>query len=550
MTTRRVRILAVLLCIPLMAPVMAAPAAGDTKKAKAYLEEVRKHLRESYIEREKIKDEDLTRAALKGMTAAMDHKDFSALDGAKRQAVKDAVAGAESIAAALDAVEKVDDSLDFVKFADKAAVEMVKVTGDPFSRILTGEDMQKLMKVLQGGTKEDSIGISIGPKEGKVLVAYVQFGYAAFDEGVEMGDEVLDVNGKAVKGLPGDELNELIKLKPGEKLTMKIRRDGFDDAFTLTIAQKKTKPKDVLFAMLGEGVGYLRMTIFDNNLQREVGKGLAELKKQGMTKLILDVRNNPGGALPAATAVADLFLPQNLTITDVEMYYKPSLGGIQIPGVGGDQKYTTKKKSEFEELPMAVLINHASASASELLAGALQDHKRGRLVGETTYGKGVGQSPIPLMSMGSGGAFSLPDRFLYLTVLRYSLPSGRSINHKGVEPTVEFKQKKPSKDAFLAAHKVRTSGAIDRYLDERWESQKTTFKALADADQFETKGYPDFEALYGSLKTSLSKDAFRAELRRGIRRRLTVTEDVQFVCDLETDTQLQYALVELLDGKK
>jgi C-terminal processing protease CtpA/Prc len=291
------------------------------------------------------------------------------------------------------------------------------------------------------------------------------------------------------------------------------------------------------------------MTMFDNNLTREARKALTALKEQGMTKLILDLRNNPGGALPAATGVADLLLPQGLTITDVEMHYKPSIGGIQIPGMGGDQTYTTKTRSDFEEMPMVLLINNASASASELLAGALQDHKRGKLIGETTYGKGVGQSPIPLMSMGGGGGFSLPDRFLYLTVLRYKLPSGRDINHKGVAPTVEVKAKTPSKERFLAAWKVRTSGAIEKYLDARWEEHKDAFKALAEADRFETSGYPGFDAFCGGLRSELTRDEIREELRRAIRRRFTVTEDVQYVCDLQTDLQLQYALVEMLDHK-
>jgi carboxyl-terminal processing protease len=271
------------------------------------------------------------------------------------------------------------------------------------------------------------------------------------------------------------------------------------------------------------------------------------MKEQGMTSLILDLRHNPGGALPASTAVADLFLGQNLLITKVEMHYKPSMFGIEIPGVGGDQEYKTKSKSEFEEMPMRVLVNGASASASELLAGALQDHKRGRLIGEKTYGKGVGQSPILLPSSGGG---MLPERYLYLTVLRYYLPTGRSINHKGVEPDVAYAAKKSSADAFAAAWQVRTSKALADWLDARWAEHKETFKRLAEYDKFETAAYPGFDELHASLKTALSKDDVRAEARRAIRKRLTEQDGAQFVHDLETDTQLQFALVDLLDGRK
>src|SRR6185295_6092340 len=136
------------------------------------------------------------------------------------------------------------------------------------------------------------------------------------------------------------------------------------------------------------GVGYLRLTIFDMSLVKETKSALDALKRAGMKGLILDLRHNPGGALPAATGVADLFLAQGLKITNTVSHYKPSVGGLRLPMLGINADFVTTVASPYESMPMVCLINRASASASELLAGALKDHRRAMLIGETTYGKG------------------------------------------------------------------------------------------------------------------------------------------------------------------
>lgn len=525
------------------------PAAPEVKKAKAYLAEVKKHLLESYIEREKLKGPDVEKAGVKGLAEAADHKDLAALPEDERAKLKDAVSKRETLDDALDAAAEVigDGSFDWTVFADHAARAMVKSTGDPFSRLLTADDFSKLWKLLQGGQREDSIGLAVQPSDKGFTVAYVQYGYVAYDEGIEMGDEIAEVSGKAIAGKSPEDVNELLRLKPGEELTLTVRRPGHKDAYAFRLVQRKHKAKDVHYAMLGEGVGYLRLTVFDNGAAAEVKKALRALKDHGMTSLIFDLRHNPGGALPASTAVADIFLPQNLLITKVEMNYKPSLFGMPIPWLGGDQQYRTKSKTDFEEMPMRVLVNRASASASELLAGALQDHKRGALIGETTYGKGVGQTPIPLTSTGNA---LLPTRFLYLTVLRYTLPTGRSIDHKGVVPDVKYASKRVTPETFAELWRVRTSKGLAGYLEARWKDHAGTFRRLAEYDGFETKDYPDFETFYKSLKTSVGRDDVRGELRAAIRRRMTAEDGVQLVADLQTDVQLQYALVDLLDSRK
>ena len=541
--------LAILIAVAAALPVEAARL-SDVKRAKAYVAEVAKHLTESFIDRDKVDKAALERAGLKGLEAAPDHKDFAGLEAETRAALRDALKGKESAAAALDAAAGVigEEKFDWLKLADHATRAMVKHVNDPFARILTKEEFNKLLKMLQGGQKEDSIGIAVQPAEKGFAVAYVQYGYVAYDEGIEMGDEISAINGAAVAGKSPEDVNEQLKLKPGESIALTVRRPGHKDAYEFKLVQRKTRSQDVHHAMLGDGVGYLRMTMFDLNLQSAVKKALKAMKEKGMTSIILDVRHNPGGALPASTSVADLFLPQNLLITKVEMSYKPQMFGFEIPGMGGDQEYRTKSKSEFEEMPMRVLINHASASASELLSGALQDHKRAKLIGETTYGKGVGQSPILLSS--AGGGLMAPERCLYLTVLRYYLPTGRSINHRGVAPDMEFAAKKAAPEKFAAAWKVRTSKQLAEWLDANWAGHKEALAGLAEYDRYETAGYPGFDALFASLKTTLTKDEVRGEVRRAVRARLKAEDGTNWVHDLQTDVQLQCALVDILDSRK
>ncbi len=508
---------------------------GEARKARAYLKEVKKHLLESFIERERMEEKALVRAGIRAMAAAMDHKDFSGVEAEKRAAVKAGLKGLDSLDAAVAAVEEKVPDLDFLKLADHGAQAMVRETGDPFSRILTQEDLAGLLKMLQGGGREESIGCSVQMKEGKVAVAYVQYGYAAYEEGIEIGDEVLKVAGRKAEAVRPEEWSELLKVRAGETLELGIRRDGRD--YDFKIAHRKAMVKDVRHQYLGQGVGYLRLTIFDGALVKEARSALQKMQKEGMKAILLDLRHNPGGALPASTGVADLFLPQGLLITKTVSHYKPSLGGLQIPGFGGDMDFKTTARSEFEQMPMVCLVNRASASASELLAGALKDHGRATLIGETTYGKGVGQTPIFLTSM-------MMKRYLYLTVMRYTTPKGNEVNHIGVAPGIACAEDRPSAERFADLWSFRASGLADTYVAARWGDE---LRGLAEYDGFESDRWPGFEAFFAGLKTGLSKDDVRGELRRAARRKMA-DEGTVWVADLQTDRVLQRGLVELVDA--
>jgi len=509
-----------LLLLPVAA---AAPDAGDLRKARAYVREVKNHLLRSYIDSDRVKEEDLIVAGIRAMAA-----------DPKGAPVRDAILATASLEDALEAAETAGPDVDLIALADAATRAMVAAAGDPWSHVFTDDEMQRLAKAMQGEGRDESPGLMLQNRGGKVVVAYVQYGYPAYQDGVEIGDEVLEIRGRKAASIKAEELPELVRLPKGDTLELRIRRG--EREYVFKIAARKTSLKDVRFEYLGQGVGYLRMTIFDLTLVKEVRAALDQLSRAGMKGLILDLRHNPGGALPAATGVADLFLPQGLRITNTVSHYKPSIGGLSIPGMSLDQDFVTKVKSPYESLPMVCLINRASASASELLAGALKDHRRATMIGETTYGKGVGQTPILLSSM-------LMKRYLYLTVMRYTTPNGTTVDHQGVAPDLAFDDGRPSSDVFFAEWTLRGTGAVDQYRDAHWGPG---LRRLADNDGFDASRYEGFDAFYAGLRTTLTKDQVREEIRRSARRRLE-DEGHVWMTDLQTDRVLQRGLVEILE---
>lgn len=511
------------LLILLLGTVAAGPETGELRKARAYVKEVKRHLLQSYIDSDRVQEVDLVVAGIKAMAAEASGADMK----------RDILATA-SLEDALAAAEGSDAHVDLISLADAACRAMVAAIADPYSHLFTEEEMQRLSKAMQGEGREESAGLMLQIREGRLVVAYVQYGYPAYDEGVEIGDVVLSVRGRKSADIHPEDIPGLVRLPAGDTLELRIRRG--DHEYEFKIPARKTSVKDVRYEYLGDGVGYLRLTIFDLSLVREVKKALDELARRGMKGLILDLRHNPGGALPAATGVADLFLPQGLRITNTVSHYKPNIGGLSIPGVSLDQDFITKVKSDYEAMPMVCLINRGSASASELLAGALKDHHRATMIGETTYGKGVGQTPILLSSM-------LMKRYLYLTVMRYTTPNGTPVDHKGVPPDLAFADARPSAEVFIAERDLRASGKVELYRDEHWSA---ALRRLADNDAFETSRYEGFDAFFGGLKTPLTRDQVREEIRRSTRRRME-DEGRVWATDLQTDRVLQRGLVEILE---
>ncbi len=239
----------------------------------------------------------------------------------------------------------------------------------------------------------------------------------AWEAGIQAGDKIVEVNGESTKGLSLAEAAQKMRGKKGSKVRMGIFRDGFDKPKEFVVQRGVVKVRSVKYTDFGDGFGYIRLTSFIENSGAEMEKAVKEHVKnsKGTVKgIIIDLRRNPGGLLDQAIRISNLFLDK----------------GIIVSTIGRNQKEKevvyAKKEGGFVNFPVIVLINEYSASASEILAGALQDNKRALIMGQTSFGKGSVQSVVKL---GDGSA-------LKLTVARYYTPSGKSIQSEGIKPDV------------------------------------------------------------------------------------------------------------------
>jgi len=259
--------------------------------------------------------------------------------------------------------------------------------------------------------------------------------------GVKAGDLIIRLDDKPVKGLSLNDAVKIMRGEPGSPIVLTIVREGAEQPLKLKLVRDIIKVKSVKSRVLEEGYGYVRLSSFQAKTGESMIEAIDELKKNGKLKgLVLDLRNNPGGVLNAAVSVSDAFLDDGLVVyTD---------GRVE----DAKMKFNATSGDMLEGAPIVVLINAGSASASEIVAGALQDHKRAVIMGEKTFGKGSVQTILPTSS---GGAVKL-------TTARYYTPSGRSIQAEGIAPDVPISRIKleaaaqsefgPLKEADLTNH--------------------------------------------------------------------------------------------------
>jgi len=286
---------------------------------------------------------------------------------------------------------------------------------DPHSGYLNTSDFRELRETSRGAY--GGLGLEVTMEDGAVKVITPMDDTPAGRAGVQAGDYIIAIDGESVLGKPLQEAVKGMKGTPGTEVTITVARAG-GDPFDLKLTREIINVKSVRPRMEGE-YGVLRITNFNENTGRETQEAVEKLKREnpGMKGLVLDLRNNPGGILEQSVMVADVFLD----------------GGEVVTQRGRDprdiERYNAKPGDALNGLPMVVLVNPGSASAAEIVAGALQDRKRAVIVGLTSFGKGSVQSVIPIR----GGA----DGALKLTIARYYTPSGRSIQRTGIEPDLE-----------------------------------------------------------------------------------------------------------------
>ncbi len=287
---------------------------------------------------------------------------------------------------------------------------IVSKLGDKHSIYLDGDDFQAFSDETSGSYAGG--GVYIGTSDDGVLVAGVMDDSPAQAAGLQRGDLILAVDGKPTQGMPLEDVSKAVRGPEGTSVTLTIGRDGTTQDYT--IERKKIKIQTVAGHMVeGTNIGYIRVAVFSENTGEEFTKEFQRLKGEGMQKMILDLRNNPGGLVDQAVAVCNNFVPPDSVIVSF------------TSRSGEESEY--KADGTDERIPMVVLINGNSASASEIVAGCIQDLKLGTIVGTKSYGKGTVQGVYPLDKAGA----------LKLTVAKYKTTNGREIDGVGIVPDVE-----------------------------------------------------------------------------------------------------------------
>ena len=312
-----------------------------------------------------------------------------------------------------DYVENINDK----KLLENAIRGMLQGL-DPHSAYLDKEAYRELQEGASG--KFGGLGIEVGYEDGFVKVISPIDDTPAQRAGVKAGDLIIKLDGKSVKGISLMEAVKMMRGKPGSEIVLTILREGKEKPFNLPVVRDIITVKSIKAETIEPGFMYIRISNFQIHTVDDMRKSLKKLKNENtdnLKGLVLDLRNNPGGLLNAAVGVSDLFLNNGLIV-----YTEGRIKDSKL-------KFTAKPTEVFKNIPIIVLVNGGSASASEIVAGALQDHKRAIIMGERTFGKGSVQTILPMSD----------ETALKLTTARYFTPSGRSIQASGIEPDMIVK---------------------------------------------------------------------------------------------------------------
>ena len=298
-----------------------------------------------------------------------------------------------------------------------AAINGMLQSLDPYSGYMSPESFRNMNDDTRG--EFGGLGIEITMEGGLVKVITPIEGTPADKAGVEAGDFIIKIDNKQVKGMSLMDAVKLMRGKIGTSIEITVRRPEIDEDLKFKITRAIIKIREVS-SEVKNNIGYIRLRAFNEQSHNQMIKQINKLNKNNLNGYILDLRNNPGGLLSQAIKITETFLD----------------GGEIVSTRGRDKSdikiYNAKKGDVLKKKPLIILINQGSASASEIVAGALKDHKRAILLGEKSFGKGSVQSIIPLKNRGG----------LRLTTAKYYLPSGESIHEKGVEPDITVKKNK------------------------------------------------------------------------------------------------------------
>ena len=351
-----------------------------------------------------------------------------------------------------DYVENVEDSV-LLEYAIRGMLEGL----DPHSSYL---DEEAYLNLQEGTSGEfGGLGIEVGMEDGFIKVISPIDDTPAQKAGLQAGDLIIRLDDTPVKGMSLNDAVERMRGEPGTDITLTIIRDGADKPLKVTITRDVIKVKSVRTQILEPGFGYLRISHFQSRTAEDARAALQELKQDNdgrLEGLILDLRNNPGGILSAAVGVSDLFLDKGLIV-----YTEGRIDDSKL-------RFNAKPADLLDNAPIVVLVNAGSASASEIVAGALQDHKRAIIMGQKTFGKGSVQTVLPVSNAAA----------LKLTTARYYTPSGRSIQVSGIEPDVALVRVKVESLEDEEQNFI-TEENLSRHLDNNTEENQDEDKEAA-----------------------------------------------------------------------
>jgi carboxyl-terminal processing protease len=306
------------------------------------------------------------------------------------------------------------DEVDQSKSMD-AAINGLLQSLDPYSAYMTPESLEGMQTESSG--KFGGLGIEVGMEAGVVKIISPIDNTPASKAGLKAGDYIVKIDGVQVQGKSLMDAVELMRGLVGSSIEITVRRRGVKKAMIFNITREIIQVQSVKSELIDNNIGYIRLTSFNENSSQQIKEKVEKLNKDKNLKgYILDLRNNPGGLLSQAIKISDFFLDNGEIVS------------TKSRKVSENRKWFAKKGDITEGKTLVVLINYGSASASEIVAGALKDHKRAIILGENSYGKGSVQSIIPLKNKGA----------IRLTIAKYYLPSGKSISEIGVTPDIEI----------------------------------------------------------------------------------------------------------------
>ena len=297
---------------------------------------------------------------------------------------------------------------------------MLESLDDPHSNYFTPEEMESFKEDIQG--KYPGVGMVIQKKADEPLVVVSPIeDTPAYIAGIKAKDKIIAIDGEATYKLTSEQCVKKLKGEPGSKVKLTVFREGAKETKEVTLKRAIIELKYVKSRIIDKNIGYLRLTQFGENVYPDVQKALEGLLNNGAKGIVLDLRSNPGGALDQAIKIASMFIKDGRIVS--------------TKGKVGEEQISNREGKYYGNFPLVILINEGSASASEIVSGAVKDHKRGILIGEKSFGKGSVQTLVPLPD-GDG---------IKVTIAKYYTPSGVCIHGKGIEPDIKIEEK----DDFL-----------------------------------------------------------------------------------------------------